>query len=248
MPSFLAETFVDAAGHRLPYRLLLPARAAYGSAEPVPLVLLLHGAGERGVDNQAQLGNGAGSLLGGDEAAARFPCVFVLPQCPPDQRWVEVDWSKDRHTLPSVPSVPLSAALELVEQLSARHAVDPRRLYVIGLSMGGFGVWDVLSRAAAPGAKKPCRFAAAVPICGGADEEALGRARAIPVWAFHGATDPVVKVERSRRAVAALRKAGASPRYTEYQDVGHDSWVRAFAEPELLPWLFAQRRADPQGR
>lgn len=245
MASFLAETFVDAAGHRLPYRLRLPSRAARGRGEPVPLVLLLHGAGERGADNQAQLNNGAGALLGADEGAARFPCVFVLPQCPQDQRWVEVDWSKERHTLPAVPSVPLAAALELVGQLVARHAVDPRRLYVIGLSMGGFGVWDVLSRAtAAPSAARPLRFAAAVPICGGADEEALARAPAIPVWAFHGALDPVVKVERSRRAVAALRRAGASPRYTEYPDVAHDAWTRAFAEPELLPWLFAQRRAD----
>ena len=241
MPPFRAETFVDAAGHRLPYRLLVPARA---NGEPVPLVLLLHGAGERGTDNQAQLGNGAGALLGADEAAARFPCVFVLPQCPKDQRWVEVDWAKDRHTLPKVPSVPLAAALGLVEQLSARHAVDPRRLYVIGLSMGGFGVWDVLSRAAVAAVAGTPRFAAAVPICGGADEEALGRAPAIPVWAFHGALDPVVKVERSRRAVATLRKAVASPRYTEYPDVAHDSWTRAFAEPELLPWLFAQRRVD----
>lgn len=243
MPSFLAETFVDAAGHRLPYRLLLPSRAAKGSGESVPLVLLLHGAGERGVDNQAQLKNGAGALLGSDAAAARFPCVFVLPQCPADQRWVEVDWSKDRHTLPAVPSVPLAAALELVDQLVARHAVDRRRLYVIGLSMGGFGVWDVLSRSAAISAK-PSRFAAAVPICGGADEDALGRARAVPVWAFHGALDPVVTVERSRRAVTALRKAGSAPRYTEYPDVAHDSWTRAFAEPELLPWLFAQRRPE----
>lgn len=243
MASFLAETFVDAAGHRLPYRLLLPSRAASGDREPVPLVLLLHGAGERGVDNQAQLGNGAGALLGSDGAAARFPCVFVLPQCPPDQRWVEVNWAKDRHTLPAVPSVPLASALGLVEQLVARHGVDRRRLYLVGLSMGGFGVWDVLSRSGA-GAGKPGRFAAAVPICGGADEDALGRAAAVPVWAFHGALDPVVKVERSRGAVAALRKAGSAPRYTEYPDVAHDAWTRAFAEPELLPWLFAQRRGD----
>lgn len=101
--------------------------------------------------------------------------------------------------------------------------------------MGGFGVWDLLSR-------WPDRFAAAVPICGGAAENAVVAARAVPVWVFHGADDRHVRVERSRRAVAALRAAGGTPRYTEYPDVGHDSWTNAFAEPDLLSWLFSHRR------
>jgi predicted peptidase len=246
--AFLAQTFTDSRGHTLPYRLLLPpvpTAPAQGPAprEPLPLVLFLHGAGERGEDNQAQLRNGAAELLGSDAAAARFPCVFVLPQCPAGHRWVEVDWAQPSHVMPPEPSVPLGAALELVEALKARyatqhlaqHLVDPRRVYLIGLSMGGFGVYDLLCRA-------PERFAAAVAVCGGADESRITVAASLPLWAFHGARDEVVRVERSRRLVAALRQAGGAPRYTEYPEVGHDSWSRAFAEPELLPWLFSQRR------
>ena len=236
--ALLAQTFTDSRGHTLSYWLLLPPAAptqAAAQREALPLVLLLHGAGERGDDNQAQLRNGAAELLGSDAAAARFPCVFVLPQCPTGHRWVEVDWAQPSHVMPPEPSVPLHAVLELIGSLKARHAVDPRRIYLIGLSMGGFGVWDLLSRA-------PERFAAAVAICGGADEHRVTVAASLPIWALHGARDEVVRVERSRRVVAALQAAGGRPRYTEYPDVGHDAWTRAFAEPELLPWLFAQRR------
>ncbi|MGH3823572.1 MAG: alpha/beta fold hydrolase [Pseudonocardiaceae bacterium] len=203
--------------------------------ERMPLVLMLHGAGERGEDNSAQLLNGVAELLGSEAAAARFPCVYVVPQCAEEFRWVEVDWRAERHDVPRNPSVPLSAVAELLKELHGKYPVDLQRVYLIGLSMGGFGVWDLLSR-------WPDRFAAAVVICGGADENAVAAARDVPVWAFHGADDPEVRVERSRKAVAALRAAGGTARYTEYPRVRHDSWVNAFAEPDLLPWLFSHRR------
>ena len=174
----------------------------------------------------------------------------MVPQCPPDRRWVEVDWSAASHQLPSVPAVPLHAALALVEALvdqppgkaapaEGRGLIDPARLYLIGLSMGGYGVWDALSR-------KPRGFAAAVPICGGAaEDQAAGIAAAqLPIWAFHGARDPVVPVERSRRIIAALQALGAPVRYTEYPEIGHDSWIAALQEPDLLPWLCAQRNKN----
>ncbi|MGH3975867.1 MAG: dienelactone hydrolase family protein, partial [Pseudonocardiaceae bacterium] len=202
--------------------------------ERMPLVLLLHGVGERGNDNCAQLSNGVAELLGSDTATARFPCFYVVPQCPTTDRWVEVEWEAERHVLPLEPSLPLSATVELLDLLLGRHSIDPQRLYLIGLSMGGFGVWDLLSR-------WPERFAAAVPICGGADENAVVAARAVPVWAFHGTRDPTVRVERSRRAVAALREANGSPRYTEYPNVDHHAWTHAFTESDLLPWLFSHR-------
>ncbi len=237
--SFLARTFVGSRGHPLPYRLLVPAmnrgRTETMACELMPLVLLLHGSGERGNDNSAQLHNGVAQLLGSETAAARFPCYCVVPQCPTEQRWVEVDWDADRHVLPLEPSAPLSATVELVNTLLKSHPIDPQRVYLIGLSMGGFGVWDLLSR-------RPERFAAAVSICGGADENAVAAAWAVPVWGFHGAADHVVRVERSRRTIDALRVAGGIPRYTEYPEVGHDSWTHAFAEPDLLPWLFSHRR------
>jgi predicted peptidase len=233
--AFTARCFVEEAGQKLPYRLLLPEPRVPGGR--YPLLLLLHGAGERGTDNVEQLGNGLAALL----LASRrgFPCVAVVPQCPPAQRWVEVDWSAASHPLPSEPAPPLHAALALVESLVAEYACDPARLYLLGLSMGGYGVWDAASR-------QPERFAAAAPICGGAaDDAAPGLAAAgLPVWAFHGAKDPVVPVERSRRIVAALRGCGGPVRYTEYAEVGHDAWTWALKEPELLPWLFAQRNKN----
>ena len=241
---FSARMFTDSRSHTLPYRILMPAapskkattEAHQADSEQMPLVLLLHGSGERGVDNSAQLRNGVAELLGSKATAARFPCFYLVPQCSIEHRWVEVDWKADHHVLPPDLSVPLSATVELVEFLLGHHPIDPQRLYLIGLSMGGFGVWDLLSR-------WPERFAAAVPICGGADETAVVTARDVPIWAFHGALDPVVHVERSRRTITALRDAGGTPRYTEYPHGGHDAWTHAFAEPRLLPWLFTHRRA-----
>ena len=244
--AFAARCFVDAAGLPLPYRLLLPERSEPGVR--YPLLLFLHGAGERGTDNVAQLGNGIGTLL--LHARSTGPCVAVVPQCPPGLRWVETDWSAPSHELPSIPSAPLHAALALVDALlratprerggspaATAPIVDPGRVYILGLSMGGYGVWDALSR-------QPDRFAAAVPICGGGVESQAAHitAAAVAIWAFHGARDPVVPVERSRRMVAALRSCGAAIRYTEYAEVGHDSWTFALREPELLPWLFSQTR------
>jgi len=243
-PHFLPKTFTDSRGYTLPYRILMPDRRPVRDetglheidTERLPLVLLLHGARERGNDNSAQLRNGVAELLGPEAVASHFPCFYVVPQCSFEYRWVEVDIEAEHHVIPSTPSMPLSAAVELIDTLSTSHPIDPRRIYLIGLSMGGFGVWDLLSR-------WPERFAAAVPICGGADDDAVVVARAIPIWAFHGARDPVIRVTRSRRAIKALQLAGGAPHYTEYPKVGHDAWTHAFAEPHLLPWLFAHHNS-----
>lgn len=242
--NFVAKTFTGSSGHVLPYRMLVPAKRQ-AQAETrrheldpkrLPLVLLLHGSGERGNDNSTQLRNGVAELLGSETAAARFPCFYVVPQCAKEYRWVDADWDADRHVRPLESSVPLSTTMELLDKLLVWHPIDPQRVYLAGLSMGAFGVWDVLNR-------WPECFTAALSICGSADENTVAAARAVPVWAFHGARDPIVPVERSRTAIAALRAAGGTARYTEYPHVGHDAWTYAFAEPDLLPWLFSHRRA-----
>lgn len=229
-----ARTFT-ADGKSLPYRLLKPQD--YDASKKYPLVLFLHGAGERGDDNSAQLKHGAPAFLK-PEVRAKFPAFVVAPQCPREQKWADVDWSKPVITQPAEASAPAKLALGAIDALQKEFSIDADRIYITGLSMGGYGTWDLITR-------YPEKWAAAVPICGGGDPTVVARAKSIPVWAFHGAVDNVVPTVQTRNLVAALKAAGAAPLYSEYPGTAHDSWTAAYQEPELFPWLFAQRRGQP---
>ena len=229
---YAARIYTNAAGRILPYRLLIPKD--YQKTHKYPLVILFHGAGERGSDNQAQLVHGARVFADAD-TQARFPCFVLVPQCPPEEQWVDMPWGADSGVRPARPSQPMNAALELIRSLRREFNLDTHRFYVTGLSMGGYATWDCITRF-------PKRFAAAVPICGGGDETTVTRTVArVPVWAFHSSDDGVVKVQRTRNMIQAMRAAGGNPKYSEYSGLGHNAWDKAFAEPELLPWMFAQR-------
>ncbi len=232
---FEPRVFTNPAGAKLPYRWLAPASLEAGRKYPV--VLFLHGAGERGNNNSAQLTHGTKLYL---EPANRtkFPCFVVAPQCPAGKQWVDMPWGGDKGTQPPQPSEPMKLAIELLDSLPKSLPVDLDRIYVTGLSMGGYGTWDLITRF-------PERFAAAVPVCGGGDAQVAARAAKVPVWAFHSDDDGVVKVIRTRNMLAAMRKAGGQPKYFEYFGLGHGSWGRAYSEPELLPWMFTQRRGQP---
>jgi len=225
-----AREFKSAAGKKLLYRLFKPS--GYDDKQKYPLVLFLHGAGERGDDNQAQTKNGVRFFL---QNQAKYPCFIIAPQCPGKFQWVDTPWGALKHTMPAQPTEPMQSTIELLPALQKEFAaIDLKRLYVTGLSMGGFGTWDLVSRF-------PKKFAAAVPICGGADEAQAPQIAKVPVWVFHGGADDVVKTVRSRNIVAALKAAGGSPKYTEYPGVGHGSWDQAYGESELFPWLFSQK-------
>lgn len=228
---YVAKVYTDSAGVKLPYRLLVPAD--YDAKQRYPLVLFLHGAGERGADNKAQLIHGT-KVFTTPENRKKYPTFVVVPQCANGHKWVEVDWSADSHKQPKQPSVPMRLTLELLSDLQKEYSIDAKRLYVTGLSMGGYGTWDLLAR-------HPKLFAAGAPVCGGGDPATAAKFAKTPVWAFHGALDGAVKPKRSHEMIAALKKAGAKPRYTEYDKVGHNSWDNAYADPELLKWLFAQK-------
>lgn len=218
---------------RLPYRLLAPARPLPGRR--YPLVLFLHGAGERGDDNRAQLAYLPAWLA---EPAAResFPCYVLAPQCRAGKKWVEVDWSAPESTPQRpAPSPDLLGAIAALEETLAREAVDPDRIYLTGLSMGGYGAWDMAARL-------PDRFAALLPVCGGGDEATAAKIVGLPVWCFHGDADTAVPVGRSRAMIQALRAAGGDPRYSELAGVGHDAWTPAYRDRAVLEWLFEQRR------
>lgn len=230
-----ARVHKDATGKTLPYRLLKPADPEAG--KKYPLVLFLHGAGERGTDNTKQLvwfwSDKKPSVLTRKEVADA-KAFAVIPQCPDGKRWVEVPWEKGSYQSPEI-SEPLEQTLSLVEVLAKELPIDPDRIYVVGMSMGGYGAFDCVQR-------RPDLFAAAVSVCGAGD---LSRAKAIahvPVWAFHGDKDTAVPVAGSREMIDALKKAGGSPRYTEYPGVGHNSWSPAFEEKEFWTWLLAQKR------
>ncbi len=229
-----AKTFTAPGGKTLPYRLVRPAGIEPG--KKYPLVLVLHGAGERGSDNAKQLihvwEKGTGPL---GRAEFRDAKAFaLLPQCPDGKQWVNVPWAAGSYKSPPV-SEPLDLALQLVDASLKDLPIDPDRVYAMGLSMGGYGTFDAVQR-------RPELFAAAVPICAAMDVSKAKDVAKVSVWAFHGDKDTVVPPAGSREAVAALRAAGAEPRYTEYPGVGHNSWAPAFRERDLWTWVFAQRR------
>lgn len=230
--AYTKHEYKGAGGQVLPYRLLKPAKIEPGRAYPV--VLFLHGAGERGADNALQLLHGVGAFST-PEIRRKHPCFVVCPQCPLDRRWVEVDWGLPSHTMPEKASVPLTLTWELLDKLATELPVDRRRFYITGLSMGGFGAWDAIAR-------RPQYFAAALAICGGGDTAQAPKLKNLPIWAFHGDHDTTVLPRRTTDMIAAIRQAGGTPKMTIYPGVAHDSWNRAYADPAVLEWLFAQKK------
>ena len=228
----LQKTVFEKDGKELPYRL-----AKLGEGGRLPLVLFLHGAGERGDDNEAQLVHGVKDLLAwcGKE---KQECVVVAPQCPKGLWWSNLDGNfklPEKAKMKADPSWPMAMVLDVVKDLVKKGGIDPDRIYVTGLSMGGYGSFDAICR-------WPEFFAAAVPVCGGADPDQAGKIRNIPMWVFHGEADRVVPPEMSRAMVAAVRKAGGKPKYREYPGVGHNSWSATYADPKVWKWLFAQKK------
>ena len=235
---FVAREYRSPEGQVLPYRLFTPN--GYDPAQQYPLVVFLHGASARGSDNQRQLG-GAGewgtSVWTNDETQQKHPAFVLAPQANrTGSRWVR-QWRVDPLRDPA-DKEPLELVVELLDVLHGEFSIDPDRVYITGLSMGGFGAWIAISR-------YPHRFAAAVPVCGGGDPTAVAETTA-RVWAFHGAADRVIPPRRSREMIEALRGVGSDPRYTEYPGVGHNAWERAYQDPDLIEWLFGQRR-QPRG-
>lgn len=214
------------------YRLLTPP--AIEPDRKYPLVVFLHGAGERGSDNVMQL-KYLPAWMAEPALRRKHPCFLIAPQCRMDERWVDVSWA-DKQSTPQAaePTTDLKAVVAMIDDVMQREPVDPARVYLTGLSMGGFGSWDLAAR-------MPERFAAVLPICGGGDERTAARIARLPIWATHGDADKAVPVERSRSMIAAIRAAGGSPKYTEMPGVGHDAWTPTYRDEAVLDWLFSQK-------
>ena len=217
------------------YRLMAPAEVESGKT--YPLVLFLHGAGERGDDNVKQLMYFP-ELMADADHREKYPCYVLAPQCRRNKWWAglrrraESDESDDDGD-------PRTHQMRVVEGILAEtlenYPIDRSRVYLTGLSMGGYGSWDLAAR-------HPDWFAAVVPICGGGDASQAESLATVPIWAAHGGADPVVPPARSQEMIEAIRAAGGEPKYTEYEGVGHNSWTPAYeAEDGVIAWMFQQQ-------
>lgn len=225
-------------GDTLPYRLLLPEN--FDASKKYPLVFFMHGAGERGSDNQAQLLHG-GALFLSDNARKNYPAIVVFPQCPQKSFWSNVSIKMDSlgkrsfvFNAAAPPSLGMTLANGLLHQIMKDFKLQKNQLYVGGLSMGGMGTFELAAR-------NPSLFAAATPICGGGDPAIATKVKDTKWWIFHGAKDDVVAPVNSEIMVAALKAVGADVKFTLFPDANHNSWDSAFAEPDFLSWLFAQK-------
>lgn len=229
---FSYETFVNLKGDTLKYRMLNPD---YDTLRKYPLVIFLHGSGERGNDNNAQLKWGVMNFAT-DQNMKLHPAFVIAPQCPANSSWANFsERSNSSITLHSSPSKPMALLMELVQQLKKQYGIDTNRIYITGVSMGGFGTFDAISR-------YPDMFAAAVPVCGGGDLSKASLISQIPIWIFAGAEDPAVSPVLSFDMAGALTKAGAHPGFTQYPEVGHFSWIAAYSDPFMMEWMFRQRK------
>lgn len=227
-------------GDTLPVRILYPENL--DRSKKYPLIILLHGAGERGNDNQKQLTHGAKLFLE-PENRKKFPAVIVFPQCSKDSYWSNVDVKPNaagkrifNFQKGGEPTKAMSLLLEYIDELEDLDFLDEDRFYVGGLSMGGMGTFDLLRR-------ERNMFAAAFPICGGDNVANVKKyAKKTPLWIFHGAKDDVVPPELSVAVYEELKRRGADPKLTIYPNANHNSWDPAFKEPDLLSWLFSHSK------
>ncbi|HVU55588.1 MAG TPA: dienelactone hydrolase family protein [Puia sp.] len=222
---FEAHTYMDSQGDSLPYRLLKPLD--YTPGKQYPLVVCLHHGGAHGKDNirQVEAAEPAWTLCQ-EYNMRKHPAFIFVPQSPPGFCWGGI---------PNYPSID-SLVFEAIRYLEGQYSIDVHRVYVAGISMGGYGSWHFIC-------SRPKMFAAAIPISGAGDTAVAGNAVGIPVWAFHGALDKSVPVEKERAMIEAMKKAGGHPQYTEFADGNHNVWDQVnIRSPELLDWLFAQKR------
>ena len=230
---FSFEKYISASGDTLRYRQLFPDA---DTLRKYPLVVFLHGSGERGKDNEAQLKWGV-SNFATDQIMKSHPAFIIAPQCPENISWSNFSREKKgtQMFLQPSPTKPMELLIALIIKLVKTLPIDSNRIYITGLSMGGFGTFDAIER-------YPNLFAAAVPVCGGGDVTKAPIISHIPIWIFHGAEDPAVSPILSLDMINALTKNGAHPGFTQYPEVGHFSWLAAYTDQLMIDWLFRQHK------
>lgn len=215
---FVDKIFKNEDGHDSPYVVFVPH--GYDGTKEVPVILFLHGAGETKGGTGMPINQGIANHIRGDREKT-FPAITIIPQA--ETRGWQADGPNAKR------------ALAMLDATMKEYKCDKNRVYLTGLSMGGYGTWSVAFH-------HPDRWAAIVPICGGGDPKGAETIKDIPCWVWHGDQDRAVKVDQSRLMVEALKKAGGNPRYTELAHIGHNSWDAAYASDDLYAWLFAQKK------
>lgn len=251
------KVFTASNGMEMPYRLFVSP--SYDGQTELPLLIFLHGRGDRGTDNRTKM-FGSTRLFTNNMSIvspnmqAKYPCIILVPQC--SDKTTNEEWAKWVGNTPETPFMGLgedgsyqmaeqpsesgAAALELIDSTMAQFAIDKNRVYLTGTSMGGFGTWEFAAR-------RPELFAVAVPMAGYSDPSQVERIKHIPTWIFHGNIDKSNPVQGSRTMYELLEKAGSEVKYTEYDSVDHGGSFRmAFDEPDLIPWIFAQKKGAVQ--
>lgn len=234
---FTKELFIKG-NDTLKYRMLLPEN--FDAEKQYPVLFFLHGSGERGNDNEAQLVHGSKLFLNA-ENRKNFPAIIIFPQCPQNDYWSNVKINNanttDRFSFQKggKPNKTMSLLIALVSKIKSEKFSDNDRFYVGGLSMGAMGTFELLRR-------KPTVFASAFAICGGDNVDNVKKYKHIPLWVFHGGKDNVVPIQKSEIVVNELKRLGADVKFSIYPDANHNSWDPAFAEPDFLSWIFSFRR------
>lgn len=231
--NFSPQFYTNGKGDTLFYRQLIP------DANPkrhYPLLIFLHGSGERGADNISQLKWGVMNFAT-EQNLLKYPAIIIAPQCPANTSWANPGRDRSAITAPlaSSPTKSMELLLALIKKFKAEGQIDTSRIYITGLSMGGFGTFDAIER-------EPGLFAAAVPVCGGGDPAKAASLAKLPMWIFTGSEDPAVNPEFSLNMLEALWKAGARPGFTMLPEVGHFSWLGAYTDPLMIEWLFRQHK------
>ena len=223
----------------LPYTLMRFKEAE--TSEKMVFIVFLHGAGERGSNNSSQLTVGLPNLISTLKKLGLKNFMVFAPQCPISERWVDTDWSAPSHSMQEIPHWPLNATLSILDSIvESDSSLDINRIYATGLSMGGYGTWELIQR-------RPRFFAAALPICGGGDKTLGDRLVFTPIWMFHGTADKVVPVSRTKDMNAAINQAlGSNPsiaKMTLFENKGHLIWNQVYDNPEVIKWLLGQKKS-----
>jgi predicted peptidase len=222
----------EKSGESINYRLYKPENIE--NNKKYPLIIFLHGAGERESDNKSQLRWCVGEIIDHMQKNNE-PSYVIAPQCPKKEQWVNIPRTYTQREITPEPSKSVRLTKELIDKFKEENPVDEKRIYIVGLSMGGFGAFDLLER-------NPGDFTAAATFCSSGDPSYAKQLSDTPIWMFMGSKDTVVPLYRVREMAEALKKEGNIMKYTEYPEIGHDVWTAAINNPELLKWLLEQKK------